>query len=107
MNLSGRTAAVASILIDLAQRESLEQASAFGRRLHEEAKDVLPFRRDYLRRASLVVLKAPDVPSLLLETGYITNEADRSLLASPEGRTRVAAKLARAVELHLLGTAGR
>lgn len=101
VNLSGRPDAVASILIDLAQRESLEQASVFARTLHRSAKDVLPFRRDYLRQASLMVLKAPDVPSLLFETGYITNEADRSLLASPEGRTRVADAVARAIVRHL------
>lgn len=101
VNLSGRSEAVASILIDLAQRESLEQASAFARTLHRSAKDVLPFRRDYLRQASLIVLKAPDVPSLLFETGYITNEADRSLLASADGRARVADAVARAVERHL------
>lgn len=101
VNLSGRPDAVASILIDLAQRESLERAAAFTSLLHREARDVLPFRRDYRRKAALMVLKAPDVPSVLFETGYITNEADRSLLASTEGRTRVAAAVSRAIERHL------
>jgi N-acetylmuramoyl-L-alanine amidase len=41
------------------------------------------------------------VPSVLFETGYITNEADRVLLASPDGRARVAQAVARAVERHL------
>jgi N-acetylmuramoyl-L-alanine amidase len=101
VNLSGRPDAVASILIDLAQRESLESATGFARRLHREARQVLPFRKDYLRKAALIVLKAPDVPSVLFETGYITNEADRVLLASPDGRARVAEAVARAVERHL------
>jgi N-acetylmuramoyl-L-alanine amidase len=101
VNLSGRPDDVASILIDLAQRESLESANGFARRLHREARQVLPFRRDYLRKAALIVLKAPDVPSVLFETGYITNEADRVLLASPDGRARVAQAVARAVERHL------
>jgi N-acetylmuramoyl-L-alanine amidase len=101
VNLSGRPSEVASILIDLAQRESLESAAAFTRTLHREAAPVLPFRADYHRKAALVVLKAPDVPSVLFETGYITNEADRSLLSSPQGRTRIAAAVARAVERHL------
>lgn len=105
VNLSGRTGAVASILIDLAQRESLEEATRFARRLHREAAPALPFRTDFLRKASLIVLKAPDVPSVLFETGYITNEADRSLLASQDGRVRVADAVARAVERHL--TAGK
>ena len=100
VNLSGRPEAVASILIDLAQRESLENAAAFTELLHREARPVLPFRRDFHRKAALVVLKAPDVPSVLFETGYITNEADRGLLASDEGRARVGAAVARAVEIH-------
>lgn len=102
VNLGGRPDEVASILIDLAQRESLESASDFARRLHREASEVLPFRADYRRKAALIVLKAPDVPSVLFETGYITNETDRSLLASPEGRGRVGQAVARAVERHLL-----
>ncbi|HYZ47754.1 MAG TPA: N-acetylmuramoyl-L-alanine amidase [Sphingomonas sp.] len=100
INLSGRPGEVASILIDLAQRESHENAVAFTRLLHREAKDVLPFRDDYHREASLVVLKAPDVPSVLFETGYITNEADRGLLASPQARAQLGQAVARAVEIH-------
>jgi N-acetylmuramoyl-L-alanine amidase len=102
VNLGGRPDEVASILIDLAQRESQEEAVAFARRLQREAAEALPFRRDYLRKAALVVLKAPEVPSVLFETGYITNEADRSLLASDEGRARVAGAAARAIERHLM-----
>lgn len=101
VNIGRRSAAVESILLDLAQRESLERAVAFARRLHAEAEDVVPFRRDYLRQAALTVLKAPDVPAVLFETGYITNEGDRGLLDSPEGRTRVAAAVARAIEVQL------
>lgn len=100
VNLSGRPDEVASILIDLAQRESLENAVSFTRLLHREAKGVLPFRRDYHRKAALIVLKAPDVPSVLFETGYITNEADRGLLASADGRAKVGVAVARAIETH-------
>jgi N-acetylmuramoyl-L-alanine amidase len=102
VNLSGRPDEVASILIDLAQRESQEEAVAFARRLHREAASALPFRADYLRKAALVVLKVPEVPSVLFETGYITNKADRGLLASADGRARVGQAVARAVERHLV-----
>lgn len=100
VNLSGRTGDTASILIDLAQRESQDAAVGFTRQLYREAKDVLPFRQDYHRQAGLIVLKAPDVPSVLFETGYITNEADRGLLGSDEGRARLGAAVARAIEVH-------
>lgn len=100
VSMAGRSGEVASILIDLAQRESLDSAVDFTRLLHREAQPVLPFREDYHRSAALVVLKAPDVPSVLFETGYITNEADRGLLASDEGRARVGTAVARAIEIH-------
>lgn len=97
VNVGRRSAGVEAILHDLAQRESLERAADFARRLHDEADDVLPFRRDYLRRAALTVLKTPDVPALLFEMGYITNQDDRGLLDSAAGRKRLAAAIARAV----------
>ncbi|HEU4968232.1 MAG TPA: N-acetylmuramoyl-L-alanine amidase [Sphingomonas sp.] len=100
VNLSGRSEAVTSILIDLAQRESLEDAAGFTNLLYREARPVLPFRRDYHRKAAFVVLKAPDVPSVLLETGYITNDADLNLLASDDSRARVGAAVAGAIEIH-------
>lgn len=101
VDLAGRSGETASILIDLAQRESSEDATSFTRLLHREAAAVLPFRTDYHRKAALVVLKAPDVPSVLFETGYITNQADRDLLASDAGRARLGSAVARAIEAQL------
>jgi len=42
------------------------------------------------RYANLLVLKSPDVPSILLETGYLTNKEDARLLNSREGQTKIA-----------------
>lgn len=100
INLSGTGDDVASILIDLAQRESRDVAVSFARLLHREAAGSVPFRPDHHRTASLVVLKAPDLPSVLLEAGYITNETDLAFIDSPGGRARIAEALARAVEIH-------
>lgn len=100
INLSGTDDAVASILIDLAQRESRDVAVAFARLLHREAKATVPFRPDHHRTASLVVLKAPDMPSVLLEAGYITNETDLAFIGSAAGRARIAEAMARAIDIH-------
>ena len=99
VDLGGRPSEVASILIDLAQRETMDDAAAFARLLKRESTDV-PFRDDYRRMASLLVLKAPDVPSILFEAGYVTNEKDVAFIASPEGRQAIAEGFARAVEVH-------
>jgi N-acetylmuramoyl-L-alanine amidase len=50
--------------------------------------------------ASLMVLKAPDMPSVLFETGYISNPRDAEFLASADGRRRLAQTVRKAVEIH-------
>ena len=56
--------------------------------------------RDYHRFAGLIVLKAPDVPSVLLETGYITNTDDAELPVLARGPAADRARRARAVDAH-------
>ena len=95
-----RDAAVNRILIDLAQRESMNVSADFARLLHREAAPFFAFRPDYHRFSSLIVLKAPDIPSVLFESGYLTNRGDVAFIRSPEGRQQIAAGMRRAVEAH-------
>lgn len=88
------------ILIDLAQRESMNVSADFARILHREAAPVFPFRPEWHRFASLVVLKAPDIPSILFESGYLTNETDVAYIHSPEGQAQIADGMRRAIEAH-------
>jgi N-acetylmuramoyl-L-alanine amidase len=88
------------ILIDLAQRESMEVSARFAALLKREGSAYFPFRPDYHRFASLVVLKAPDVPSILFETGYLTNPTDAAYIQSPEGRTQIAQGMRSAIETY-------
>ena len=91
---------VSRILIDLAQRESMDVSAQFAALLKREGEAYFPFRPDYHRFASLVVLKAPDVPSILFETGYLTNPVDAAYIQSPEGRRQIAAGMRSAIETH-------
>ncbi len=100
IDLGAARADIASILIDLAQRETRADALGFARLLHREAGDSVPFRPDHLRTASLMVLKAPDMPSVLLEAGYITNTTDLAFIGAPDGQRRIADALARAIDAH-------
>jgi N-acetylmuramoyl-L-alanine amidase len=88
------------ILIDLAQRESMQVSTRFAQVLHREASPLFPFHQDWHRFAAFVVLKAPNVPSILFETGYVTNPQDAAYLTSQEGRREVATGLRRAIEAH-------
>lgn len=88
------------ILIDLAQRESMNVSAEFASLLRREGSPFFPFRPDYHRFASLVVLKAPDVPSILFETGYLTNPIDTAYIHSPEGQRQIASGMRSAIETH-------
>ena len=78
--------AVATILVDLSQRQSAEQSDLFARLILREGAGHLRFRDPPLQSAAFVVLKSADLPSVLLESGYITNPAEAARLASAEGR---------------------
>jgi N-acetylmuramoyl-L-alanine amidase len=100
VNLADASADISSILIDLTQRETMNASAGFARLLGREAKELIPLKPNYHRMASLMVLKAPDMPSILFETGYISNEADAKRLNSEGGRRAIARSVQRAVEVH-------
>ncbi len=91
---------VNAILIDLAQRESMNISADFARILYREAAPVFPFRPEWHRFAAFVVLKAPDIPSVLFESGYLTNEVDVAYIHSPQGQRQIAEGMRRAIEAH-------
>ena len=91
---------VSSILIDLTQRETMNSSANFARLLGRESSGLVPFKANYHRMASLLVLKAPDMPSILFETGYISNPQDLAFIDSAEGREKIAKGVRRAVEIH-------
>jgi N-acetylmuramoyl-L-alanine amidase len=100
VSLGGQDADVNRILIDLAQRESMDASAEFAQLLQREASAFFPFRPNYHRFASLLVLKAPDIPSILFESGYLTNATDARYIQSPEGQKQIAIGIRRAVEVH-------
>ena len=100
VDLGAASPDISSILIDLTQRETMNASANFARLLGREAQPLIPIKANYHRMASLIVLKAPDMPSVLFETGYISNSADAAFLASPDGRRKVAQSVRKAVEIH-------
>ncbi len=100
VNLSGQSADISSILIDLAQRETMNASARFADVLKREGAGAIPFKPDYHRMAGFAVLKAPDTPAILLEVGYVTNARDVARLTSPDGRAAIAGSIRRAVDVH-------
>lgn len=98
VNLGGESSDVSSILIDLAQRETINASARFADLVKRESSGV-PFKRDYHQMAGLAVLKAPDMPAILFEAGYISSASDVARLTSAEGKRAVAVTLRRAVDV--------
>jgi N-acetylmuramoyl-L-alanine amidase len=100
VNLGGADVRVSSILIDLTQRETMNVSAGFARLLLREAASNMRIRSNAHRFAAFIVLKAPDMPSILFEIGYLTNPGDARFLSSANGRRKVARTLANAIQLH-------
>ncbi|MBC7505705.1 MAG: N-acetylmuramoyl-L-alanine amidase [Sandarakinorhabdus sp.] len=103
VNLGVEAPEVGDIMIDLSRRATTNVSVAFAEILQDELSSRMPFRGEFHHFAGFYVLKAPDVPSVLLETGYVTNGDDSDFLFSDSGRRRVAQGIAHAIERHLLG----
>lgn len=97
VRLSGQDDAVSAILVDLSQREALARSESFARLILREGVGRLPFRERSEQSAAFVVLKSPDVPSILFESGYISNPAEAARLTSPDGRKAFAETTANAI----------
>jgi N-acetylmuramoyl-L-alanine amidase len=98
VDLSSEPNDVASILIDLAQRETKTFSVQFARTLVNDIKPTAPLHLRPVKSAGFIVLKAPDVPSVLVELGYMSTRRDLKNLVSPAWRTRTAEAMAQAVD---------
>ncbi len=98
LDLDTESEEVTDILIDLVQRESKNHSLFFAKRAVTEMQGVTRFTGKPMRSAGFVVLKAPDVPSVLVELGYLSSKEDEKQLTSPEWRAKVAGSMARAIE---------
>ena len=99
---------VAGILLDLAQRETKTFSVQFAHRLVGELKGATRLHKNPLKSAGFKVLRAPDVPSVLVELGYVSNKQDLQALVSEGWRDRAAAAVDKAIDTyfstHMAGT---
>jgi N-acetylmuramoyl-L-alanine amidase len=109
VNLTEEPTEVADILIDLAQRETRTFSNRFAHLLAGEMKNSARMYKHPLKSAGFRVLKAPDVPSVLVELGYVSNKGDLEHLVSENWRSRTAGSMAQAIDTFFakrLATAG-
>lgn len=100
LELGDQSDTVMPILIELSQRRSQEQSNELAALIRREGEGVIDFHPQPLRSAALKVLRAPDVPSVLFESGFITNANEARRLSSQEGRRHFAEVMARAIRIY-------
>ncbi|HET6156835.1 MAG TPA: N-acetylmuramoyl-L-alanine amidase [Dongiaceae bacterium] len=98
VDLSKQSNVVSNILIDLAQRDTKNMSTRFASLLVRELKEQTMLLGNTHRFAGFAVLKAPDVPSVLIEMGYISSSKDEALLSSSSHQKRLAKAVRQAVE---------
>lgn len=106
VDLTAEPDEVADILIDLTRRETKTFSTRFARQLVDEFRAAATLNKNPLRSAGFRVLRAADVPSVLLELGYLSNAQDAKLLLSPEWRDRTTDAVVRAVDAFFTARAG-
>jgi N-acetylmuramoyl-L-alanine amidase len=97
-DLSHHDAVVATILLDLARRDTSNRSIAFADSLAEELAEVATLLRRHRRFAGFAVLKAPDMPSVLLELGYLSNREEARRLAQADYRAKLAQAIVHALD---------
>jgi N-acetylmuramoyl-L-alanine amidase len=96
--LAGESDDMTALLVDLAQRGTGDETEKLAQAmLTAMAGNVTLLPTQPHRKANFRVLKAPEIPSILVELGYLSNAGDRARMASPEWSERMAAALARGI----------
>lgn len=106
VQLEGESEEVTSILIDLVQRETKNLSAGFANIVLPEFRKRVRTLDNGHRFAGFAVLKAPDVPSVLVEMGYLSNRQDERLLSTAEGRRPVLEALGKAIDRYFAENGG-
>jgi N-acetylmuramoyl-L-alanine amidase len=101
VSLNDKSDVVSSILVDLARREMRARSQRFSALVLREGQGRVRFHSDPEREAAFIVLKSLDLPSLLVEAGYISNPGDARDLNDPVWRAAFAKSLASAIQIYL------
>jgi N-acetylmuramoyl-L-alanine amidase len=90
VSLDDKDNTLAAVLLDLSQGATLEASGQVAENVLHSLSRIGPTHRGYVERANFVVLRSPDVPSILVETAFITNAAEEKRLGNPAEREKLA-----------------
>jgi len=97
VSLDDKTDVLASVLLDLSQNASISASREAAARVLAELDGVGQLKKSDVQHASLIVLTSPDVPSMLVETAYISNPDEEKRLRDPAHQARLAGAIQKGV----------
>ena len=103
VSLDDKDDSLAAVLLDLQQGYAMQASEAVATNVLKALGGLGPTHRGYVERANFVVLRSPDVPSMLVETGFITNPDEERRLDDPGYRRRLAAAITDGVRRYFVG----
>jgi N-acetylmuramoyl-L-alanine amidase len=83
VSLDDKDDTLAAVLLDLQQGYAMQASTTVARNVFNALAKLGPTHRDHIEHANFVVLRSPDVPSILVETAFITNPAEERKLKNP------------------------
>ncbi len=98
VSLSDKDNVLATVLLDLSQSANISASMQAAEHVLDSFGGVVPVRKPRVQQAGFLVLKSPDIPSMLIETAYITNAADERRLRSDSQRGKLAGAIVAGVE---------
>ncbi len=93
ISLDDKDDTLAKVLLDLSQGATMGASNSVAQQVLGALRKIGPTHRNYVERANFVVLRSPDVPSILVETAFITNPAEEARLKSPQHREKLASAI--------------
>jgi len=98
INLGSHDRQVARVLLDLSTTAQINDSLKIGRHVLDQLKTIGRLHKPHVEQAGFAVLKAPDIPSILVETAFISNPEEERLLRSSAHQEKLAAALLAGIE---------
>jgi N-acetylmuramoyl-L-alanine amidase len=93
VQLDDKSSTLASVLLNLSQSATISESMTAARQVLASLDHSVPVRKSEVQQAAFVVLKSPDIPSMLVETDYISDPAEERRLRSPAHQVKIAAAI--------------
>jgi N-acetylmuramoyl-L-alanine amidase len=105
IKLDDKDAVLANVLLDLSQTASISASMVAAENILKSLDQIGEVRKPRVQQAGFVVLKSPDIPSMLVETAFISNKEDERKLSTPAHRTKLANAIFAGIEQYFQGNA--